>query len=69
MTRKRFALKYQQHIAALICYVLVSMLLLVFSTGGFVLDFKNAGFTALSSIQVGFIKVADFVSHSITAVK
>ncbi len=53
----------------LVIFVLISGVLLGFSSGSFVLNFKKIGFTVFSSVQAGVHKVADGVGSTFGAVK
>lgn len=53
----------------LIVFVLISGLLLGFSSGSFVLNFKKIGFTFFSTVQSGVHKVVDGVGNTFGAVK
>lgn len=53
----------------LIVFVLISGLLLGFSSGSFVLNFKKIGFTFFSTVQSGVHKVVDEVGNTFGAVK
>lgn len=53
----------------LVIFVLISGVLLGFSSGSFVLNFKKIGFSVFSSVQAGVHKVADGVGSSFWAVK
>lgn len=53
----------------LVIFVLVSGVLLGFSSGGFVLNFKKIGFTVFSSVQAGVHKIVDGVGSTFGAVK
>lgn len=50
-------------------FVLISGLLLGFSSGSFVLNFKKIGFTFFSTVQSGVHKVVDGVENTFGAVK
>lgn len=53
----------------LVIFVLISGVLLGFSSGSFVLNFKKIGFSVFSSVQAGVHKVADGVGSTFGAVK
>lgn len=69
MYRRRILSKSHLDIFALSAYLLISGLLLAFSTGGFALDFKSMGFSVMSGAQRGVFSLTSFVSGSITAVR
>ena len=53
----------------LVVFVLISGVLLGFSSGNFVLNFKKIGFTVFSSVQAGVHKIVDGVEDTFGAVK
>ncbi len=53
----------------LVVFVLISGVLLGFSSGSFVLNFKKIGFSVFSSVQSGLYKVVDGVGGTFGAVK
>lgn len=53
----------------LVIFVLVSGVILGFSSGSFVLNFKKIGFTVFSSVQAGVHKIVDGVGSTFGAVK
>lgn len=53
----------------LVVFILFSGVMLAFSSGSFVLNFKNIGFTVLSSLQTGVHKVVCGVGDTFGAVK
>lgn len=53
----------------LVVFVLISGVLLGFSSGSFVLNFKKIGFTVFSSVQAGVYKVVDGIGDTFGAMK
>ena len=53
----------------LVVFVLISGVLLGFSSGNFVLNFKKIGFSIFSSVQAGVHKIVDGVEDTFGAVK
>lgn len=53
----------------LVVFVLISGVLLGFSSGNFVLNFKKIGFSVFSSVQAGVHKIVDGVEDTFGAVK
>ncbi len=64
--RNRFSFKLPELL--LVVFVLISGVMLGFSTGGFVLNFKKIGFTVFSSLQLGAYKVYEGIENTLTAV-
>jgi len=50
-------------------YLLVSMILLAFSSGGSVVDFRNVGFSVMSGAQRGVYSVTSFAGGTVTAIR
>ena len=53
----------------LVVFVLISGVLLGFSSGSFLLNFKKIGFTVFSSVQAGVYKVVDGIGDTFGAMK
>ncbi len=53
----------------LVLLLLVSGIMMGFSSGGFIVSFKELGFTAISSVQKGISVVTGTVKNSVLAVK
>lgn len=66
---KKFNLKFRFQELLLIILIVFSSVLLSFSSGGFVINFKNVGFTVLSTVEEGIAKVTFFVKDAVGAVK
>ncbi len=69
MKRVKFSFKLRQDFFLLLIYIIAAGLLLGFSTGGFVINFKQIGFSALSTVQHGAYSVGSFFSETVNAVK
>ena len=69
MRRVKFSFKLKQDIFLLLIYVIAAGLLLGFSSGGFVVNFKQAGFSALSWLQSGIHSIGSFFSGTVNAIK
>lgn len=65
--KKRAFLKFPEIV--LVALVLISSLLLGFSSGGFIINFKTIGFSCLSGIQKGIHTVARGTSSIFTSVR
>lgn len=50
-------------------FIILSSILLAFSSGGFIVNFKSLGFSLLSETQRGFYSISSFTSNSISAIK
>ncbi|MCD1654593.1 rod shape-determining protein MreC [Treponema zuelzerae] len=68
MSDRRVPFKFRLDIFLLSLYLFVSGLLLAFSSGGFIVNFGNIGFSVLSGAQRGLYSVASFFSGTINAV-
>ena len=69
MKRLKLSFKLGQDFFLLLVYVIAAGLLLVFSSGGLVINFKQMGFSALSGIQKGVYSVGSFFSETVNAVR
>ncbi len=69
MNRPRFSFRARLDSYLLAGYVLVSGILLAFSSGGFVVDFKSIGFSLMSGSQRGLYAVTGFVTGTATAIR
>lgn len=65
--KSRFSFKLPELL--LVIFVLISGVMLGFSSGGFVLNFKTIGFSVFSTVQVGIYKVAEGIGDTFGAVK
>ncbi|MBO7484582.1 MAG: rod shape-determining protein MreC [Spirochaetaceae bacterium] len=53
----------------LILFVLISSVILGLSTGGFIIDFKQVGFSAISSVQQGVHAVSSAITGTFSALR
>lgn len=68
MTRKRFSFKFQLDLFLLIIYLFVAGIFLAFSSGGFVVNFREVGFSFFSGIQKSVYSVGSFFSGTVNAI-
>ena len=68
MSERRIRLKLKTPIFFFLFYLILSGLILGFSSGGFLVNFKQLGFSIVSSVQKGFTTVANGVTTFFTAV-
>ena len=66
---KKFNFKFRFRELLFIILIVLSSVFLSFSSGGFVVNFKNVGFTILSTIEEGIAKVTFFVKDTVNAAK
>ncbi|MBR1638690.1 MAG: rod shape-determining protein MreC [Treponema sp.] len=66
--KKRFSFRFGFSEFLLIALVLVSSVLLAFSSGGFVLNIKKIGFSFVSTLDKGLHAVADGAANTVNAV-
>ncbi len=66
--KKRFSFRFGFSEFLLIGLVLISSILLAFSSGGFVLNIKKIGFTFVSTLDKGVHAVADGTKNTVNAV-
>lgn len=69
MSRRRLPFRARLDAFLLAGYILVSGVLLSFSSGGFVVDFKGIGFSLMSGSQRGVYAVTGFFSGTLTAIR
>lgn len=70
MARKqRFLFARYFDILILTIYVLVSCVMLAFSSGGFAVDFNNIGFSLMSGLQRGVYSVSSFFTGTVAAIQ
>ena len=67
--KKRVNFVIKPHLILFIVYMLISGILMVFSTGEFVIDFKKIGFSIVSGVQTYTRKATNFFTNTFTAVK
>jgi rod shape-determining protein MreC len=65
----RLPVKFRPDFILLGLYLLFSGILLAFSSGGFVVNFRNIGFSIMSGAQRGVYSVSSFFSGSVAAVR
>ena len=69
MSEKRNSFKFRFPEFLLIGLILLSNIILNFSSGGFVLNLKKIGFTAFSTVEKGVYYVVDGIADTFNAVK
>ena len=67
--RRRVNFVVKPQLILFIVYMLISGVVLVFSTGEFVVDFKKIGFSVVSGVQTYTRNAAKFFANTFTAVK
>lgn len=60
---KKFNFKFRFQEFLFLILVAISTVMLSFSSGGFILNFKNIGFTIISTIEKGVYSVTNFVTN------
>ena len=68
MSERRIRLKLKTPLFFFLFYVILSGVILGFYSGGFLVNFKQLGFSIVSSVQKGFSTVANGVTTFFTAV-
>jgi rod shape-determining protein MreC len=69
MRLPRLSIKFRLDVFLLSVYLLLSGILLAFSTGGFVVNFRSIGFSVMSGAQRGVYSVASFFTGTVTAIR
>lgn len=69
MQRSRSPFRFRRDDFILAVYLLVSGIMLAFSSGGFVVNFRDIGFSLMSGAQRGVYSISSFFSGSVTAVR
>lgn len=69
MLKRKIPLKFRIDLFLLITYLLLSGLMLSFSSGGFIVNFKDIGFSMMSSTQRGVYSIASFFTGTFTAIR
>ncbi len=69
MAYKKRTGAFQLHVLVFLILVVVSGTMLALSTGGFIINFKNVGFSFLSTIQKGTHALFSGITSAVTAVK
>jgi len=67
MSQRRIRLRLRTSFLVFLLYLVISGLLLGFSSGGFVINFKKLGFSIISSVQKGISAVTNGVTSFFTA--
>ena len=68
MSQRRFRIKSKTAIIVFVVYLLISGLFLGFSAGGFIVNFKELGFSIISGVEKGIHSVTNGVSTFFTAI-
>ena len=68
MSQRRFRIKSKTSIIVFVVYLLISGLFLGFSAGGFIVNFKELGFSIISGVEKGIHSVTNGVSTFFTAI-
>lgn len=68
MQKRRINFTFRRDSFLLALYLLVSGIMLAFSSGGFVVNFKDIGFSVMSGAQRGMFSVSAFFSGTATAI-
>lgn len=68
MRKHRLPKSFRYDFFLLLVYLLLSAVLLAFSSGGFVINFKNIGFSLFSGVQRGVYSVSSFTTGTISAI-
>ncbi len=69
MFKSKLQFKLRMDAFLLGIYLLVSGILLAFSSGGFVVNFRDIGFSLMSGTQRGVYSVSTFFSGTVTAIR
>lgn len=69
MFKRRLSFKSHFDLFLLGIYILISGIFLAFSTGGFVVNFRDIGFSLMSGAQKGLFSVTSFFSGTVNAVQ
>ncbi|HZK19738.1 MAG TPA: rod shape-determining protein MreC, partial [Treponemataceae bacterium] len=69
MVRQKTQYTIKSQIIVLVILILSSGTLLALSTGGFILNFRTIGFSAVSTFQKGIHSVSTKIIGSVTAVR
>lgn len=67
--KNKFNFVFRLQELLLVIFLIISGVFLTFKTGGFIINFRNVGFTILSTIEKGVSYVTFFVKDSVTEVK
>lgn len=66
---RKIPFRFHQDAFLLTIYVLVSSVFLAFSGGGFIVDFREIGFSLMSGAQRGVYSVSSFFSGTVTSIR
>lgn len=69
MQKRQLPFKFRLDSFLLVIYLMISGIFLAFSSGGFVVNFKDIGFSLMSGAQRGVYSVSSFFSGTVTAIK
>lgn len=69
MEKRRIPFKFRSENFLLATFLLLSGIMLAFSSGGFVVNFKDIGFSLMSGTQRGVYSVFSFFTGTVTAIK
>jgi len=69
MIRQKSKYTFRMQIIVFLILIIGSGTMLSFSSGGFILNFQNAGFTVITTLQKGVHAVSNSIISAITAVR
>ena len=69
MVFRRHTLQYKLPVFVFAILIVISSIMLALSTGGFIVNFKTIGFSALSTLQKGVNTIYNGITETISAVK
>jgi len=68
MQKRQLPFKFRIDSFLLVIYLLISGIFLAFSSGGFVVNFRDIGFSLMSGAQRGVYSISSFISGTATAI-
>jgi len=68
MQKRQLPFKFHIDSFLLVIYLLISGIFLAFSSGGFVVNFRDIGFSLMSGAQRGVYSISSFISGTATAI-
>jgi len=68
MQKRQLPFKFRLDSFLLVIYLLVSGIFLAFSSGGFIVNFRDIGFSLMSGAQRGVYSISSFVTGTATAI-
>lgn len=68
MQKRQLPFKFRIDSFLLVIYLLISGIFLAFSSGGFVVNFRDIGFSLMSGAQRGVYSISTFISGTATAI-